>query len=124
VYVQAFPGPGAKVQVSSDGGTDPVWKRSGGELYYRNGDSMMAVPVSTGSTFSAERPQELWQGHYSPGMGSSCGGPGPTSSNYDVTADGKRFLMVKDDDQDSAASRQIVVVLGWADELKRRSGTA
>jgi len=122
VYVQAFPGPGAKVQVSSDGGTDPVWKRNGGELYYRNGDSMMAVPVSTGPTFSAGRPQELWKGHYSPGMGSSCGGPGPTSSNYDVTADGKRFLMVKDDDQDYATSKQIVVVLGWADELRRRSG--
>src|SRR5262249_48159634 len=35
VYVQAFPGPGAKIQVSNDGGTDPVWKRSGGELYFR-----------------------------------------------------------------------------------------
>jgi amidase len=42
----------------------------------------------------------------------------PTSSNYDVTADGKRFLMVKDDDQDSATSMQI----GWADEVRRRSG--
>jgi eukaryotic-like serine/threonine-protein kinase len=124
VYVQAFPGPGAKVQVSSDGGTDPVWKRNGGELYYRSGDSMMTVAVSTNPTFSAGRPQELWKGHYSPGMGSSCGGPGPTSSNYDVTADGKRFLMVKDDDQDSATSRQIVVVLGWADELRPRSGAA
>jgi serine/threonine protein kinase/Tol biopolymer transport system component len=122
VYVQAFPGPGAKFQVSSDGGTDPVWKRNGGELYYRNGDIMMAVPVSTGSRFSAGRPQELWKGHYSPGMGSSCGGPGTTSSNYDVTADGNRFLMVKDDDQDYATSKQIVVVLGWADELRGRSG--
>jgi serine/threonine-protein kinase len=121
VYVQAYPGPGAKVQVSSDGGTDPVWKRNGGELYYRYGDSMMAAPVSTGAAFSAGRPQELWRGHYSPGMGSSCGGPGPTSSNYDVTADGKRFLMIKDDDQDSVTSTQVVVVLDWADELRRRS---
>lgn len=123
VYVQAYPGPGAKVQVSNDGGTDPVWKRNGGELYYRNGDSMMAATVSTNPTFSAGRPQELWKGHYSPGMSSSCGGPGPTSSNYDVTADGKRFLMVKDDDQDYATSRQMVVALGWAGELSRRSGT-
>ena len=53
VYVQAFPGPGAKIQISSDGGTDPVWKRTGGELYYRNGDSMMAVAVSTAPTFKA-----------------------------------------------------------------------
>jgi eukaryotic-like serine/threonine-protein kinase len=119
VYVQAYPGPGPKTQVSTDGGTDPVWKRTGGELYYRNSESMMAVDVSTAPTFSAGRPKELWKGHYSHGMSSSCGTPGATSSNFDVTADGKRFLMIKDDDQDTAASKQIVVVLGWADELNR-----
>jgi len=121
VYVQAYPGPGPKIQVSIDGGTDPVWKRAGGELYYRNNDSMMAVDVSTAPTFSAGRSKELWKGHYSHGMSSSCGTPGATSSNFDVTADGKRFLMIKDDDQDSATSKQIVVVLGWAEELNRLS---
>ncbi|MBZ5559378.1 MAG: serine/threonine-protein kinase [Acidobacteriia bacterium] len=119
VYVQAFPGPGAKVQVSNDGGTDPVWRRAGGELFFRNGDSMLAVAVSTASGFSAGRPQEIWKGHYSHGMSSSCGAPGLTSSNYDVTADGNRFLMIKDEDQDLATSTRIVVVQGWADELTR-----
>jgi serine/threonine-protein kinase len=119
VYVQAFPGPGAKIQISVDGGTDPVWGRRSGELYYRNGDSMMSVPVTTAPTFKAGRPQELWKGRFSHGMSSSCGPPGVTSSNYDVTADGKRFLMIKDEDQDRAASTQIVVVLGWADEVRR-----
>jgi serine/threonine-protein kinase len=121
VYVQALPGPGAKVQVSNDGGTVPVWKRSGGELFYRNGDSMIAVSVTTGPSFTSGRPRELWKGPYSHGMSSSCGPAGPTSSNYDVTADGERFLMVKDDDQDAAVSRQVVVVLGWAEELRRLS---
>jgi serine/threonine-protein kinase len=121
VYVQAFPGPGPKTQVSNDGGTDPVWKRSGGELFYRNGDSMMAVRVSTASGFTASRPLELWRGHYSHGMSASCGPPGFSSSNYDVTADGQRFLMIKDDDQDSATSKQIIVVQGWADEVTRLS---
>jgi len=121
VYVQAFPGPGPKIQISNEGGTDPVWKRTGGELFYRNGDSMMAVSVSTGSAFTAGRPQELWKGHYSHGMASSCGPAGLTSSNYDATADGQRFLMIKDDDQDSAISKQVVVVLGWADEVSRLS---
>jgi hypothetical protein len=119
VYVQAVPGPGPKIQVSNDGGTDPVWRRTGGELFYRNGDSMMVVVVTTCSTFSAGRPRELWKGHYSHGMSSSCGAPGLTSSNYDVTADGQHFLMIKDDDQDSATSKQIVVVQGWSDELSR-----
>jgi eukaryotic-like serine/threonine-protein kinase len=106
VYVHAYPGPGAKIQISSEGGTDPVWKRDGGELYYRNGDSMMAVAVSIAPAFKAGRSQELWKGHYSHGMSSSCGPPGATSSNYDVTQDGKRFLMIKDDDQDRVVSKR------------------
>jgi hypothetical protein len=121
VYVQAFPGSGPKIQISNDGGTDPVWKRTGGELYYRNGDSMMAVDASTVPTFTAGRPRELWKGRYSHGMSSSCGPPGATSSNYDVMADGRRFLMIKDEDQDRAASREIVVVQAWADEVLRLS---
>jgi hypothetical protein len=107
--------------VSSDGGTDPVWKRAGDELFYRNGDSMMAVSISAGPSLTNGRPHELWKGHYSHGMSSSCGPAGLTSSNYDVTPDGGRFLMIKDEDQDSATSRQLVVVLGWTDELNRQS---
>jgi serine/threonine-protein kinase len=124
VYVQAFPGPGPKTQISSDGGTDPVWKRNGGELFFRNGDSMMVVPVSTASGFTAGHPQELWKGRYSHGMSSSCGPPGVSSSNYDVAADGQHFLMIKDDDQDAATSKQIVVALGWADELRHLAAKA
>jgi hypothetical protein len=122
VYVQAFPGPGAKTQVSNDGGTDPVWKSTGGELFFRDGDKMMVVSVSTAPTFAAGRPQMLWEGHYSHGASTSCGLPGATSSNYDVTADGQRFLMIKDEAPDTAFSKQMVVVLGWADELTRVSG--
>ena len=54
-------------------------------------------------------------------MSSSCGAPGATSSNYDVTADGTRFLMIRDEDQDRATSKEIVVVQGWADEVSRLS---
>jgi len=50
-------------------------------------------------------------------MSASCGPPGATSSNYDVTADGGRFLMIKDEAPEKAFSKQIVVVLGWAGEL-------
>jgi len=118
VFVQPFPGPGPKIQVSTDGGTDPLWRRSGGELYYQNGDKMMVVEVRTQPSFTAGRPRLLWEGHYSHGMSSSCGAPGVTSFNYDVTPDGQRFLMVKDVHQD-AASNKIQVVLNWTEELKR-----
>ncbi len=49
----------------------------------------------------------------------SCGPPGATSSNYNVTADGKRFLMIKDEARDKPLSRQIVVAQGWTGELER-----
>jgi Tol biopolymer transport system component len=123
VYVQPFPGPGPKIQISSDGGTDPIWSRDGREIFYRNGDKMMTVDVASKPAFRAGRPRELWSGHYSHGMSSSCGPPGTSSSNYDVSPDGKRFLMVKDAMQDAVA-RNIVVVMGWSEELKRTFATA
>lgn len=118
VYVQAWPGPGPRIQISSEGGTDPMWSLDGKEMFYRNGDEMMAVPVSTQPVFRAGKPTQLWQARYSHGMSNSCGMPGATSANYDVTPDGKRFLMIKDVDQDAASTR-IVVVLNFAEELKR-----
>jgi len=118
VYVQPWPGPGPKTTLSSDGGQDPLWNRSGHEIFYRNADKMMAVPVSTAGGFKAGKPSLLWEGHYSLGMSSSCGPPGVSSASYDVTSDGSRFLMVKDVDQDASAT-SIVVVLNWTEELKR-----
>jgi roadblock/LC7 domain-containing protein len=61
VYVETWPGPGMKEQISSDGGTDPIFSRDGRELFYRNGDKMMVVPIST------ER------GIFKPGRPSCCG---------------------------------------------------
>jgi eukaryotic-like serine/threonine-protein kinase len=118
VYVQPWRGSGPKIQVSTDGGTDPVWSRGSGELFYRNGDKMMASAVRYGEKLTISAPHVLWEGHYAAGMSSSCGVPGPTSANYDVTADGQRFLMIQDKDQDAVA-RQLVVVTNWAASLKR-----
>jgi serine/threonine-protein kinase len=118
IFVQPFPGLGPKLQISNDGGTDPVWRRSGGELYYRSGNKMMVVSVTTSPEFHASAPRQLWEGDYSSGSGASCGMPGASSSNYDVTADGQRFLMVRDDDR--VGANQIVVILNWAEELKNK----
>jgi hypothetical protein len=82
---------------------------------------MMVVTVTTAPELRASRPRVLWSGHYSHGMSSSCGPPGVTSANYDVTYDGQRFLMVKDNSQD-VVGREIVIVQGWAEELKRSVG--
>jgi len=118
VFVQPYPGPGPKIQLSSEGGSDPTWKRSGGELYYRSGDKMMAVTVSTLPSFRADRPRMLWEKYFAYGRNSSCGAPGPSSSNYDVAPDGQRFLMIQEGGDDAPAT-QIHVVLNWSEELKR-----
>ena len=118
IYVQSYPGPGPKIQVSTEGGSDAVWKPSGDELYYRNRTRMMAVSVKTKPDFVAGAPRSLWEGVYAEGTSSACGPPGPTSSNYDVSPNGERFLMVKDSETDSVAT-QVNVILNWSEELKR-----
>lgn len=118
VYVQPWPGPGPKIQISSEGGMDPMWRRDGKEIFYRNASKMMAVPVSTQPSFQAGRPQLLWEGEYTYGLSSSCGLRGVTFTSYDVSLDGQRFLMIKDNDQNMYATK-IVVVVNWVEELKR-----
>src|SRR5262249_13141857 len=69
VYVQAYPGPGGKHQVSADGGTEPMWNPKGGELFYRDGDRLMAVEITTQPTFSAGTPRILFEHHSMPTPG-------------------------------------------------------
>jgi len=120
IYVQPFPGLGPKIQISNAGGTDPVWRRMGGELYYRQGNKMMMVAVDTrGSELRASAPKMLFEGIYYEGTGASCEMGGPTAANYDVTPDGQRFLMVRDNSAGIFGTRAIVV-LNWTEELKAR----
>ncbi len=114
VYVQPYPGPGGKWQISTDGGMDARWSANGRELTYRNGDKMMAVDITTQPAFSAGKPKMLFEGPYMP--------PSPTFSYYDVSADGQRFLMLKPVEQAQAAT-QIVVVQNWFEELKQKVPT-
>jgi Tol biopolymer transport system component len=120
VYVQAFPGPGPKIQISNGGGIDPVWRRTGGELYYRGQNAMMRVSYTSSSEFRPSAPKLLWEGNFSAGNGASCGMPGVSSSNYDVTPDGQRFLMIKEQ-SGSIDGTNVVVVLNWAEQLKETS---
>jgi len=113
VYVQPYPGPGGKWQISTDGGTEPQWNHNGRELFYRVGDKMMAVDISTQPGFDAGKPRQLFEGRYL--MNSA----GEASADYDVSADGQRFLMLKPAQQEQAAPTQINVVLNWTEELKR-----
>jgi len=115
IYVQPYPGPGGKYQVSTEGGTEPTWSRNGRELFYRRGDKMMAVEVTTQPSFSAGKPRMLFSGPYTLA-------PGSILPFYDVSGDGQRFLMIKESEQATTLT-QIVVVQNWFEELKRRVPT-
>ncbi len=110
--MQPYPGPGGKWQISTEGGTEPVWNPNGRELFYRSGNKMMAVDISTQPGFAAGKPRVLFQGRYEPTPA--------TAPNYDVAPDGQRFLMLKPNEPEAAAPTQINVVLNWFEELKRR----
>ena len=119
IYVQAYPGPGDKHQVSIDGGNEPVWNPDLGkqplELFYRNGDDMMAVDLMAQPSFAQGKPRRLFQG---------AGGYQPVQTNYvranyDVSPDGQRFLMLQVVGQNDAPITDIHVVLNWSEELNR-----
>ena len=116
VYVRPFPAGGGKSQVSTDGGAEPVWAPNGRELFYRNGDRVMAVAVAAQPSFSAARPAELFvrKGFSAP--------PGWESAAYDVAPDGRSFLMIKPSEY--RGPRQLSVVLNWFGELKQRASAA
>jgi serine/threonine protein kinase/Tol biopolymer transport system component len=112
VYVQPFPGPGGKWQISADGGAEPKWNSNGRELFYRNGTKMMAVQIATQPVFSAGTPKTLFDRTY-------VSTPLPqTFQYYDVSRDGQKFLMVKQLEQ---APEPIHVTLNWIEDMKRRS---
>jgi Tol biopolymer transport system component len=113
VYVRPYPALDRRWQVSTEGGTAPVWSRNGRELFYRNGNKMMVVEVAAaGTELHLSRPRFLFEQSYA--FGQTI-----TIANYDVSADGQRFLMIKDD----PGSGRLNVVLNWQEEL-RRLGTA
>ncbi len=76
---------------------------------------MMAVDIATQPSFTAGKPRMLFEGRYEPSR--------VPLTNYDVSPDGQRFLMVKPSEQAQAAPTQINVVLNWFEELKQRVPT-
>jgi serine/threonine-protein kinase len=115
IYVRPFPNVGAgQWQISTAGGTRPLWARSGRELFYVAADGTLAgVGVDArGTTWSAGPPAKILEARYDTG-GSNVG------RNYDVSPDGQRFLMIKGASDQTAAPPQIVVVRNWTEELKR-----
>jgi Tol biopolymer transport system component len=110
VYLRPYGGEDRRWQVSTDGGTQAVWNPNGKEIFYRNGNKMMAVEVATSPAVSLSPPRQLFEQRY-------AFGAGITLPNYDISRDGQRFVMVKDE---SNAGR-LNVIVNWPSELTRQS---
>jgi Tol biopolymer transport system component len=107
VYVQPFPGPGRRVQVSANGGDQPQWRSDGKELFYLAPDGKLTT-VTVAATADA---QSIEIGPPAALFVANAGSPVVLSSNYAATADGQRFLLNRV--VGNTAATPIRVVLNW-----------
>src|SRR5712692_4007771 len=84
VYIQHFPGPGTRVRVSSSGGMNPVWSRSGRELFYWERARLMAVELRLGAEIAFGTHKSLFEANLQ---------PGGVLAQYDPHPDGQRFVV-------------------------------
>lgn len=121
IYVQPFPSPGGKWQISTDGGAEPMWTRDGRGLFYHNGNKVMVVDVSSvagrggdPATLAASHPRVLFDAASRAGLfvDSDIG-----RRRFDVHPDGRRFLTVVLEDK--SVQPQLHVVLDWFQTLRQ-----
>ena len=113
VYVQTFPEPGGRVTVSSNGGTKVRWSRDGKELFYVEGETLIAVEVSTEGGFSIGKSTRLFD---HPGLR-----PGGNYAPYDVSAEGERFILVEPITETGEVPKPTIrIVQNWFEQFRER----
>ena len=117
VYVQPFPGPVTRHQISTSGGREPLWARDGRTLYYLvprppaiGGHAVMAVPVTSGTRLTWEKPKLLFHTQY--------GGITPVRG-YDIAKDG-RFLMALSEPVTITAATHLDIIQNWSTDLLKK----
>ena len=102
-------------QVSSGGGSAPLWAHSGRELFYAANGKMHVVRINPGSPFSAEPPRVLFTIPERLRAGSLASG------TFAITPDDQRFLIIRDNSwEEMAGTPTLVVVQGFLDELRAK----
>jgi dipeptidyl aminopeptidase/acylaminoacyl peptidase len=107
VFVQPFPGPGARVQVSSRGGDEPVWSPDGSRIFYRDGRNLVAASVRATPEFEVTGRQALFGDVY---VKRSL-----PHANYDVSPDGSSFLFLRE-----TSNKEAVMIYNWLPEVQAR----
>jgi len=113
VYVQSFPESGERIPISTQGGIEPVWRRDGRELFYRNGDKLMAVTLGISPKLTPGVPEVLFEGRFRKTLLVS------EAANYDVSPDGNSFVMVRQ--KNLVTPAVIQVMLNWPEVLTKPS---
>ena len=108
VYVQPFPPTGARYRVSANGGIAPVWSPDGDHLFYVANGRLTTATIQTQPTFAVTSRAPMFQGPYLINV--------PPHANYDVSPDGKTFVLVRPIGETS----RIMVVHDWKYELRER----
>ena len=113
IYVRPFPEGAGKWHASADGGEKPRWSRDGTELFYVQGTSLMAVPVSANAqAVVLGQPQQLFE--------SSDLLQIRSTPSYDISADGKRLVLVAPEQVEESAPPKIRIVQNWYEEFRGR----
>jgi Tol biopolymer transport system component len=110
VYVQPFPGPGARRQVSVEGGTSPVWGRPPKVLFYQNRTAMMTVSVQTGASFQSSPPRQIFDGVLPPTFDD-------VMAAWDLGPGGQGFVMPRQLEQKQAST--LMLALNWSPDAAR-----
>ena len=117
IYVQPLHGSSERVQVSTDGGTEPAWSPRANRIFYRQGNAMMAADLAAGEHVAVGKPKKLFDAGWELAAGWIFG----SGVSFAVMPDGERFLMVHY--EPAAVPTRINVILNWFEELKRRVPT-
>ena len=106
VYIQPFPGPGRQTQISIEGGREPLWSRDGSQLFYRRPNQAWVADVQTAGKPRLLFEQEGYQESF-------------PIRGWDISVDGKHFLMVKLAERKPQPATEMILVHNWFEELKR-----
>jgi Tol biopolymer transport system component len=112
IFVTSFPKAGQRFPVSDTDGNDATWAPDGRTLYYWRDSTLVAASIQTSPEFAVTRRRDLFTR--------------PSTGDYDVHPDGRRFVMTRPTDtvpfESRIRSSRLVLVVNWLDEFERKAG--